>query len=355
MALLYMDGFDVADAAMRWGVNGTTPAYDYAQSTRFGIGKSVQISCSLTNSYAAIAHSFTPSATIYIGAAVKITLEDNGSCPMSCIFNLATDSGASSQIYLRRTVSNAIAVYRGDGLSGSSSSPSGTLIAQSPANAIDDNWRYVQVSATIHATTGRVIVYVDGALVIDFTGNTKNTGTSTNIDLVRFKSSKYIGVSTIVALDDVYICNNTGTANNTFMGDVRVQTMLPTGAGSSTQLAPTGSANNWQNVSEVPYNNATYNASSTVGQSDLYTLGDLTAGTTGVFATQSVAHMQKSDAGTGNAKVAIKSGASTYYDATQSLGSTVTAYTAVRETDPATSAAWTVSAANALEAGVEVA
>jgi hypothetical protein len=292
---------------------------------------------------------------IYIGAAAKMTLEDNGSAPMSCMFNLATDSGASSQIYLRRTIVNAIAVYRGDGLNGYNSSPSGTLIAQSAANVWDDNWHYIQLSAVIHATTGRVIIYVDGTKVIDFTGNTKNTGTSNSIDLVRFKASKYVGASTLIQIDDLYVCDDTGSTNNTFLGDVRVQAMLPTGAGSSTQFTPTGSANNWQNVNEVPYNNATYNASSTIGQIDLYALGDLTAGTTGVFATQSVAHMQKSDAGTGNVKVAIKSGAMTYYDPTQSLGSSVTAYTAVRETNPATSTAWTVSAANAIEAGVEVA
>lgn len=355
MALLYMDGFDIGDAVMRWGVTGSTPGYDYTQPTRFGAGKALQMTCPSGNTYASISHTFTPSATIYIGAAAKMTLEDNGSCPMSCMFNLATDSGASSQIYLRRTVVNAIAVYRGDGLAGYNNNPAGTLIAQSAANVWDDNWHYIQLSATIHATTGRVIIYVDGTNVVDFTGNTKNTGTSNNIDLVRFKASKYVGASTLVQIDDLYVCDNTGSTNNTFLGDVRVQSLVPTGAGSSTQLAPTGSANNWQNVSEVPYNNATYNASSTVGQTDLYTLGDLTAGTTGVFATQSVAHMQKSDAGTGNVKVAIKSGASTYYDPTQSLGSTVTAYATVRETNPATSAAWTVSDANALEAGVEVA
>jgi hypothetical protein len=130
--------------------------------------------------------------------------------------------------------------------------------------------------------------------------------------------------------------------------------MLPTGAGSSTQLTPTGSANNWQNVNEVPFNNATYNASSTVGQRDTYALSDLAANTTTIYGTQSVAHMQKKDSGTATAKIALKSGASVYYDTTQSLGSTPTAYTQLRETDPATSAAWTVGNANNLEAGMEV-
>jgi hypothetical protein len=70
---------------------------------------------------------------------------------------------------------------------------------------------------------------------------------------------------------------------------------------------------------------------------------------------QTVAHMQKSDAGTANAKVALKSGGTVYYDATRSLGTSATSYTQLRETDPATSAAWTVSDVNSLESGVEVA
>ena len=77
-------------------------------------------------------------------------------------------------------------------------------------------------------------------------------------------------------------------------------------------------------------------------------------GTTTILGAQSVAHMQKNDAGTATAKVALKSGASVYYDTTQTLGTTAVAYTQVRETDPATGAAWTVGNANALEAGMEV-
>jgi hypothetical protein len=65
--------------------------------------------------------------------------------------------------------------------------------------------------------------------------------------------------------------------------------------------------------------------------------------------------MQKSDAGVANAKVALKSGASVYYDTTQSLSTSAVNYMQMRETDPATSAAWTVAGANALEAGMEVA
>jgi hypothetical protein len=358
MALLYIDGFDFQDAVMRWVVSGPTAEISYATATRFGAGKAATLNTLSNTTTLSILRPFTPSSSVYIGAAVQAGLEGDGNVnnPTGNLFGICSDGGTTGHIYIRRMATNAIALYRGDPNGGQSGSPSGTLIATSVAGVLDGNWHYVEVFASINATTGQVTVKVDGNAVITFTGNTKNGGTSTNIDAVRFRTGKYFASSNcIISIDDLYVCDATGGVNNTFLGDVRVQSMAPSGAGSSTQLTPTGAANNYANVNENPYNSATYNASSTVGQRDTYTLSDLAANTTSVFGVQSVAHMQKSDAGTANAKIALKSGAGVYYDATQSLGSSTAAYTQVRETDPATATAWTVGNANALEAGMEVA
>lgn len=358
MALLYMDGFDVQDASLRWAQTGVASDYTYAVATRLGSGKAVTINTTSTNTSSSMIKGFPASASVYVGAAIQVGLEvDTGTNnPTANLFGIYTDSGATGHVYIRRLNTNTIAVYRGDPAAGSLGSPSGTLIASSPASTLDGNWHYIELYVTIHDTTGRVTVKVDGTTVIDFTGDTRNGGTSTNIDAVRFRTGKYLSNNnSVITIDDLYVCDITGTINNTFLGDVRVQTLLPNAAGSSTQLAPTGSANNWANVNEVPFNNATYNASGTVGQLDLYGLSDLTAGTNSIMGVQTVAHMQKSDAGTANAKVAVKSGGTVYYDTTRSLGTSATGYTQVRETDPATSVAWTVSAANSLEAGMEVA
>lgn len=356
MALLYMDGFDVQDNALRWVQGGIAGDYTYNTATRFGTGKALTISTINAAWTTYILRSFTASSAVYMGAAIQVGLESgNGSDPTANLFGIYTDGGVAGHVYLRRLSTNALVAYRGDPNSGTLGSPSGTQIAASSVGALDGNWHYIEVYAVIHDSTGRLTVKIDGNTVIDFTGDTRNGGTSTNIDAVRFRSGRYVNGACVVSIDDFYACDTTGTTNNTFLGDVRVQTMLPNAAGSSTQLTPTGSANNWANVSEVPYNNATYNASATVGQSDLYGLSDLVAGTTAVLGVQTVVHMQKSDAGAANAKVALKSGGSVYYDATRSLGTSPAAYTQVREIDPATSTAWTVSGANTLEAGVEVA
>lgn len=355
MALLYIDGFDFQDSALRWVQGGAANEFTYATSTRFGAGKALTLSTLNATSSTYALKGFPASGSIYIGAALQVGSEGGGNDPTANLFGMYTDGGSSGHIYLRRLGTNAIALYRGNPGAGDVNNPNGTQIAVSVAGVLDSNWHYVEVYAVIHATTGRLTVRVDGATVIDFTGNTRNGGTSTNIDGVRFRTGRYTGGSTAISIDDLYICDTAGTVNNTFLGDVRVQSMTPNAAGSSTQLTPTGSANNYANAAEVPYNNTTYNSSSTVGQRDTYALSDLAISTTTILATQSVAHMQKSDAGTANAKVALKSGGGVYYDATQSLGTSPTVYVQLRETDPATSAAWTVGNANALEAGMEVA
>ncbi len=357
MALLYSDGFDLQDVGLRWIVNGSVSDITFATGTRLGAGKAATLNTTASVSSLSIMRALPASASLYMGAAIQVGTEaGNNSDPTANLFGIYGDSGVTGHVYIRRLPSNAVALYRGDPNAGTLITPSGTQIAITAPGTLDGNWHYIEMFATINATTGQIIVRIDGKQVINFTGNTKNGGTSTNIDAVRFRTGKYITANnSIISIDDFYVCDATGTTNNTFLGDIRVQSLIPNAAGSSTQFAPTGSANNYVNVGEVPYNNATYNASPTTGQRDTYALSDLTAGTTTVYGLQSVAHMQKSDAGTANAKVALKSGAGVYYDTTQSLSTSATSYTQMRETDPATSAAWTVAGANALEAGMEVA
>lgn len=358
MALLYSDGFDLQDTPLRWVVSGTVGDVTYGTTTRFGTGKAVTLSGTTTNANLSILRAFPASASIYAGAAVQAGLDAGNSSNdyTANLFGIYTNSGTGGQLYIRRLSTNAIAAYRGDPSSGNVGSPSGTQIAITPAGVLDGNWHYIEVFATIHATTGQLIVKVDGKSVITFTGNTLSTGTVTTIDAIRFRTGKYVASpNSVISIDDFYVCDATGSTNNTFLGDVRVQSLVPNAAGSYTQLTPSGAANNYANVGEVPYNNTTYNSSATVGQRDTYGLSDLAASTTTVLGMQSVAYMQKSDAGAANAKVALVSGGGLYYDTTQSLGTSPTAYTQMRQTDPATSAAWTVGGANGLEAGMEVA
>lgn len=329
MTLLYMDGFDAKDGALKWSTfTGAASA-----TTRFTAGFSALFS----NDGATAKRPLTASATLIAGFAHRQDSNTgNSSAPFFAMYG---DSGATQHMTLRLSGTQLI-LARG---ATSVATVSGLILAAT--------WNYLEISATVDSTVGAVTVKCNNATVISFTGNTKNGGTATTLDAVQF-GGQFAGGNTYI--DDVYICNALGSRNNAFLGDARVETGLPNGAGSSTQFTPTGSGTNYLNVNDVPDSTATFNGDSTSGHRDTYAMADLIAGTGTVFAVQQVMAAFKSGAGTASLKGAQKSGATVSYGATRSLGTSSASYQDVFETNPATAASWTGSDVNGLEAGAEV-
>lgn len=277
----------------------------------------------------------TASAQVFAGGAFFTTGSGNG---LGKGLSFWGDSGATEHLRLWQTSGTVLTLFRGDGTS------LGTTTLASTVNT----WIYVEMSGTIADSGGTCVVKINGSTAINYTGDTKNGGTSTNIDAVRYGS---IGGS-VAYWDDIYILNSSGSVNNTFLGEIRVQSLQASGAGSSTQLTVTGAASNYLAAKDA--SDSTYSASPTTGQRDTYALADTTlTGTVG--GAQVVSRMSKSDAGAASMKAAIKSGATVAYGTTRSLSASATQYLDTWETDPNTSAAWTTSGINALEAGAEVA
>jgi hypothetical protein len=334
MALLYTDGFDVGDFALRWPYSSGT--YTTSTTTRFGTGMSVSQVNGFSSNF--IGKSITPSARIFLGFAMNMLLVPG------TIIKTYTDNGATTQISVTLNSGGSFSLVKG----------TSTVLATSAAGLYPaGSWQYIELCVAVNSTTGYCELRVNGGTAVSFTGNTRNGGTSTLVD--RFDIYRTSAGTESNYWDDLYVCDNTGTTNNTFLGDIQVQTLLPNGAGASTQFTPTGAATNWQAVADVPYSTSTYNSASTVGNRDLYTLSDLNAATGTVLGIQTNMIINKTSAGTANLKAAIQSGGTVYYDPTIALSTTTTWTGAVREVDPATSSAWTVNGVNNLQAGTEVA
>lgn len=341
MALLWIDGFDIADMSIKYsGTSSATGSQSTTTTTRFNTGR--HFSTNGVNQF--IKKTITPASKVITGFAFAgQTGQINSNVSFLVVYG---DTGATAHLSLRLLSDGSVRLHLGD---------AGTVLATSAPLSLRavGKWSYIELSGTVADSGGRAIVRVDGVTVIDFTGDTKNGGTSTAIDTVRLQGDYTVDCT---FFDDWYICDGTGVVNNDFLGDVRVQTLLPTGAGSSTQLTPTGVANNWDNVNDNPANTGTYNSDSVSGHRDTYAMADLNAYTGTVFGVQDVIMANRSDSGAANIKAALRSGGTVYYDATQNLGTSVSAYAAaLREADPATSAAWTVANVNALEFGAEIA
>jgi hypothetical protein len=214
-------------------------------------------------------------------------------------------------------------------------------------------WRYQITSSTVGTTE----VWLDGARVITFTGDNSQSGTSVNVASLLLGVQNTITVSGYYqAIDDIAANDTAGSINNGQIFDGRVVLLKPTGAGSNAAQTRGGtdSGANWNQVDEFPPSLTDYVYSATPGTRDTYALADLPAGTWAVNAVEALAYAQNSDASAGSLGLTVKSGATTNEGAAQALGVSGQYFRQLYETDPATSAAWTTAAVNALEAGTTV-
>lgn len=216
-------------------------------------------------------------------------------------------------------------------------------------------WTRIDVALNVTSnTTGTCKVYQDGELTIDFSGDvTVATSVFTHSQVTLFSQT-----SNSYRFDDLVVCSSSGPVNNTFIGtDVRVLGLLANGAGDSTEWeSVTSGVANWENVAST---NEAFNYSrSGAGDLDRYAVADLDSQYTnikGVIATA----LARSDGSTSTRtiKTSVKSGSTVSESAASAaLPITNSAWASVNhvmETDPATSAAWTRAAVNALLAGAE--
>jgi hypothetical protein len=215
-------------------------------------------------------------------------------------------------------------------------------------------WAYVEIGVTVGTTTGAITVRINGETVLSLTGvNTQNGGVAgiTSVEFVASGNSGYIA-----AIAHLYICDATGPAPwNTFLGDVRVQTLLPT-ANDAVAFTPNGLATNWQNAASVPPVPASdYNADATVGAQDTFAAAAMASGLGAIYAVNVKAMAGKSDAGPRSAATVIKSGSATGVATAVSIGATTAQQVpGIFETDPNTTAPWSMAAVNAAKIGYKI-
>lgn len=285
--------------------------------------------------------SFAPSATVVVGFAFKAT-------SFYYICTLRSDGGSTEQLSLGMTMGNNLELRRG-------SPTAGTILGTSAGSLTIGVWHYIEIKATVADAGGTCEVRVDGVTQINFTGDTRNGGTSASVDVLRFNAISTAGG--VRNIDDLYICDATGSANNDFLGDIKIETLYPNGNGTNSQL--TGSdgnqVDNYLLVDEAGTPaTADYVTSGTVGQKDTYAFSNLVTSTGPVKGVQINNYANKTDAGSRSIKALAVSGGSTATGAIKPLQTTYNAHLQVQETDPNGGGAWTIAAINNAEFGVEV-
>ena len=152
----------------------------------------------------------------------------------------------------------------------------GATIATSTLTIPVQAWSYIEIKYVFGSgTSGAVQVKVDDTDFINVS-SIDTAATAASINSIYFQAPTS-GFS--YYYDDLYVCDSTGSTNNTFLGPISVYTSVPT-ANTGTVEMTASAGSNYACVDELPYNTTDYVTASANNKTDLYTFSALPAGVT---------------------------------------------------------------------------
>lgn len=328
MSIVLIEGWDHISisemTAKGWSANGhamVAGRFD-GQAMSFSSGQANPLTKALPSSY----------ATLIAGVALQTP-----SLPSSTQDFMQLKSGATATLRLGLTSAGLITV-RNSG---------GTVIATGTTPIAINSWNYIEVKLVV-GTSGTCEVHLNG--VVEISSTVGNFGT-TNVDTYGLAPLGF--ASAFPIFDDCYAADTSGSApQNTFLGDVRVETIYPTGAGAHSDWTPNSGTTHYTQVNEAQADgDTTYVSDSTPGHIDTYAFGDIDTGAT-VYAVQPCIYARKDDANTRQIARVTRQGGTDYVGSTFTLASTYSVFTEIDQLDP-TGSAWTPTTVNADEFGVK--
>lgn len=347
MALLFFDGFDHCSNTQlyrKWA--GVVDASDFsvsASAARNGAGGIfMDISTASDGGYV----NFSGNDTIILGFALKWITSINiwGTDSGDSFSAIAFREGSNNHVSVNFASDGTIMVYKDNS----------TLLGSSSSGLFNGaTWYYLEIKVTVHDSAGIVEIKLDGTTVLNLTGqDTKDGGTSI-INSIRIGCA---GVSAHdIYLDDLYICDDTGSENNDFLGDVKVETLFPDADGTNSDFTCSSGSDHYALIDENPPNDDTdYNESTAASEMDTVSF-DAAAAAGTILGVQVSSCVKKTDAGTLTARNVVRSGASPAEteSSDHSPSTDYTYITNIWEKEPVDDVAWTLTKINAAEFGVK--
>lgn len=329
MTLLFMEGYDVyndsTELVGKW--SNVTGTLTFQSPGRLGVHKSLRYGTSDETEKV-----IPNQATLVVGFGFKLV-----ATPVAGSV-LVFEEGGVQQARLAINTSRKLEVY----------DAADALQATQVTALTVGVWYYIETKIIV-SDTGSVEVKQDGTQVINATSI--DVQNSANVYADNFKIT---GISTNIDIDDLYMLDSTGTLNNDFLGDSRVDPYFPN-AVDTTVWSNTGGGDNYLDVDDNPPDeDASYVFSANSGDIDFYNVEDLPTAVTTVHGIQVVGRARKLDAGSRDIKLKIKSGATVQDSATIALSTGYVNYTLITEASDAGTTAWTKTTADAALVGLEV-
>lgn len=352
MALLFIDGWDyynTADLPKKWDslikdFDNNTP--DLSAETGRYTGQAVHLG---PHGISGLTKNFATQTDFYVGFALNFSNAVNYG-------RILGFPGPSGQSQVDLTL-NAGTLTIGNQFFFVSSVTAITI----------DVWNYIEVKVTgltgsPTCAAGSIKVRINGVEVISVPANQRTSGDITAGSLAMSRIILGGGTGTTdandVYVDDLYVCNGSGSANNTFLGDCRIELLKPTADGANKQFTPDTGTDNFARIDEAFEDGDTsYVSSNTVTDTDTYTFGDLSTDFATIKAIQVNIVARKDDIGSRLIASAIKSGSTTYDHGIENpfgLGDSYSQQSDVWDTDPNGNIPWTSTTVNAMEVGVKL-
>jgi hypothetical protein len=205
-------------------------------------------------------------------------------------------------------------------------------------------WHYIEVEGVI-GDSGAVRVYVDGAKVLDLAGVDTQQQTNAQAAIIQLG---YSNSSVTYLFDDLYVIDKA-----TRLGERKITVLTPT-ADVAKAFTPSTGTDNFACLDEAVPDTTDYVTASAPGATDTYELADLATPPAVIDAIQLTALARKTDAATRALALQAVSGGTIDDGPNLYLAASFTPISRILPTDPATGAAWTAPAVNALRAGPKV-
>lgn len=272
------------------------------------------------------------------------------------IFALVNALG-NQEAALGVTATGYLQLYGGARVGETSDDPSRFALAEERP-LVPGSWHYIE--ARIGVSTSQV--WVDGDLVIDYTGSVPNTGQSVSgvgsaVDLVIGMWANPGGNGACQTsqegwgFDDVYIVSTTGGVHTTRRGVSRVEILNPDTQVENVGYVAVGGTNVEDRLSTQDGDTTGYTADAD-GDKFLASSADSLSNTPAVIHGIEVAHVSKrSLSGSISVATLLQIGSTEYEGTAEFLGSTYEQYRTVYEENPDTTAEWAKSEIEAADFG----
>jgi hypothetical protein len=257
------------------------------------------------------------------------------------------DSANNDQVTLTAGTTGTLQVRRG--------SDGGTVIAETTGPVITAQaWHHIQIQVVFSNTVGSVEVKVNNITVCSAT-LVDTQGTS-----VAGCAQMYFGATSVTNsyfhAKDWIVWDGTGSSNNTFIGDVKILTLLPN-ADNSFNWTPSSGTTGYNLIDEGYPDDADdtdyITADDTLPAASVFELEDLPPDIISVKGLMTVVRAIKSASGDAQMQVSLVSNGDEDTGTDRPVTVAQTFWTDVSELDPDTGAAWTPAAVNAAKLKID--